>query len=294
LTTPKEFQELVKIKCGLQYEHFSSPHQAQEKLLFMKIDDLKALAIQGKNDLLLSIIEKYEPAFTKLRNYKTVHEKYAKLNEEGEEDTNVVFKNNYHVVASDALQSFYGILHSYIQSIMTVKTETFRFLFSFHNDLFTAISYLRKDVKKEKPLREHADILYNLYSVDVVIGSVEYELICAKYRYNYEDEKASVKGSEEYTCVVNLVPKDNSITKNGIYKNVLTVGNYVCKIMEYDLNTLLSLGHLNQSRKNISYDKYRSSLPLKIGHYWFVGNHVSGMFPLNTLPFGPIRAPTGL
>ena len=298
ITTPNEFQELAKIKCGVHYEGFVNPRLGQETGLVSYIEKLREEAVDKKNDLLTSIIDKNLPALKALNKYKPVWLRYRnrriKAEEEGEEEEPDIIKNDYHIVATDALQSFYGILSEYVEKIMTVKSDSLKFLFSFRDELFTNITYLKKDILKETPLREHADLLFNIYTVDVRIGEIEYDLICAKYKYNYEDQRARppVSGTNEFTCIMNLVPKVNEITMYGTYKNVISIGNYICKIMEYDLHTLMDLEHLLRSEKNVPMDKhYRPTLPLRIGNYWFVGNYISGMFPLNSLPFGPFMEP---
>lgn len=238
MTTPKEFRELAKIKCGVIYEELMNPVQGQTLMLSKTIQKLKEDAIAGKNDVLVSIIDRYMPAFDTLLTYKDRSQRQKELDEEGSNEL-LDWKNNYHIVASDALRSLYGILSSYVQEIMTVHMDTFKFLFSFHHDLFTNVT-----LRKEKRFEEHADILFNVYSVDVSIGGAEYTLICAKYRYTYKDERMKIVGSDEYTCVINLVPK-TTVTKFGLYSDVITIGNYICKILEYKKQVLIDLQHLH-------------------------------------------------
>jgi hypothetical protein len=89
-----------------------------------------------------------------------------------------------------------------------------------------------------------------------------------------------------YKNIINIVPMDNEISLTGQNSQILSMGNYICKIVEYQVQTSIS------SASNSSESCEKNWEEIKINdNYVFVGHCSSDVYPLNVINIPPLIIP---
>jgi hypothetical protein len=170
---------------------------------------------------------------------------------------------NYHKV-------YYTILSDYLRTIgLTYDNSTCKYLYSNR----ATIGYIKNDEYK-------FDIINNYYSIDIKIGS--------KFKLYFTVYSPLINGktinSYEYRNIVNIVPFDNDIQATGQNTKILSIGNYICKVVEY-----YDIGQTSiNSSSNLTESCEKKWDNIQIDHeYVFVGHCSSGVYPLDQISIPP-------
>jgi hypothetical protein len=155
-----------------------------------------------------------------------------------------VYMDNPH----DELKTLYNIYDSYLKQInMTPIKDTLKFSHNY------------------KKTYERAEIFMNIYTIDVTVGDDIFILYCGNYKFIYN-------GTTNYfNCIINLIPKENKITRIGLHQNILTIGGLLCKIIDYTDQIKIMSGNIPKINNT----------------YSFLGHYMHNIYPLNIIEFPP-------
>lgn len=158
---------------------------------------------------------------------------------------------------------YYNILSNYLREIgLTIKGN---------------LEYITKYIST----LDECIIKFNVYSIEIKIEDDMYILYCALYRvWNKEIYLG------EFNTTINIVRSDNKILPTGQNNFVISMGNYICKVINYKEHT--NIGE-NSSLSNLtnSCEKAYSDIDIdgKEGEYLFTGHCSHNVYPLNLISF---------
>jgi hypothetical protein len=142
-----------------------------------------------------------------------------------------------HGIAADMKANhFISKLNEYMREYIDYKSITnFQYLFS-----------------NSCKLVENLEIHNSYHSIDITIDGIDLTVIFNRYTLNNEDD------SESKLIITNIVPKENTINKYGVYNKILSVGILIYKVFEY-----------NELTNTRGTDEY--------SNYVFIGNYLGNL-----------------
>jgi hypothetical protein len=152
----------------------------------------------------------------------------------------------------DEFKALHDIIDSYLKQInMNVNQETLTFQYAF------------------KKKFDSAEVTMNVYTIEATIDEDEYILYCGNYNFTFSGS------TNNFNCIINLLPKSSKITNIGLHSQPLSIGLYICKIIDYEFQL------------KIKPDR----LPFVSTTYKFIGHYMHNIHPLETIVFPRVCEP---
>jgi hypothetical protein len=162
-------------------------------------------------------------------------------------------KINYHKV-------YYTILGEYLRSINLKR--------------FGDLEY----ITKYTAILDQCIIKFNVYSINIQIEADKYILYCALYRAWNKDKYLG-----EFNTTINIVPFENKILPTGQNSTVISMGNYICKVISYKTHSDINSNSNSEQSCSIKYEDI--DIDGEDGEYIFTGHCSHNVFPLNEIKF---------
>jgi hypothetical protein len=193
---------------------------------------------------------------------------YKKINNELP-DGHVKSRNiNYH-------RMYYTILSNYLREIgLKYDNSTCKYLY-WHR---TTIGHIKDDEYK-------FDTNNYYFSINVNVGSDKFKLYFVVNSPKINGKRITSGPNIVYKNIINMIPINNDIELTGQNTQILSMGNYICKIVEYYDTNPVQTSINSSSTSSESCEKNWNDI--KINHkYVFIGHCSSDVYPLNeiTLP----------
>jgi hypothetical protein len=120
-------------------------------------------------------------------------------------------------------------------------------------------------------------IIYNnFYSININVGEDKFILYFVKYKISNNDKELG-----EFKNIVNIVPIESKILPTGQNSNIISMGNYICKIIEY-YKPIPQTSINSNSTLTESCEKSWDDIKIN-DNYVFVGHCSNDVFPLNEI-----------
>jgi hypothetical protein len=182
---------------------------------------------------------------------------------------------NYH-------RTYYTILSNYLREIgLNYDNSTCKYLY-WHR---TTIGHIKDDEYK-------FDTNNYYYSINVNVGTDRFKLYFVVNSPKIYGKRITGGPDTVYKNIINIVPIDNDIQLTGQNTQILSMGNYICKIVEYYNPPQTSINSSSTSSESCEKDWK----DIKIDdEYVFVGHCSSDVYPLRDikLPQNPNIIPPG-
>ena len=179
------------------------------------------------------------------------------LEDKSKETNNVVMnsiieKKKPEINDKNIISKYYEIINLYLKNInLTYDISTLKFLYATQHDFLAT------------PDTPRCHFIINFYSIEIKVGDDIFILYFIKYIYNkYKDKSPEFSA---YNAILNIVPKTNTINICGVNNEILSLGLYICKIIEY--KDLYMKDNIEDRSINTSYD--------------FIGDMINNMYPLS-------------
>jgi len=194
---------------------------------------------------------------------------YNKINNELP-DGHVKSRNiNYH-------RMYYTILSNYLREIeLKYDNSTCKYLY-WHR---TTIGHIKDDEYK-------FDTNNYYFSINVNVGTDRFKLYFVINSPKIYGKRITGGPDTVYKNIINIVPIDNDIQLTGQNTKILSIGNYICKIVEYYTPPQTSINSSSTSSESCEKDWK----DIKIDNeYVFVGHCSTDVYPLRDikLPLNP-------
>jgi hypothetical protein len=176
---------------------------------------------------------------------------------------------NYH-------RMYYKILSNYLKEIgLNYDNSTCKYLY-WHR---TTIGHLKDDKYK-------FDSNNFYFSINVNVGTDRFKLYFVVNSPKIYGKRVSSDPNIVYKNILNIVPIDNDIQLTGQNTQILSMGNYICKIVEYYSPPQTSIN--SSSTSSESCEKDWKDIRIN-DEYVFVGHCSSDVYPLRDikLPLNP-------
>jgi len=211
----------------------------------------------------------YETLIEMKRHFFTIPtNKYTRImyNEINNElpDGHVKNRNiNYH-------RTYYTILSKYLRKIgLKYDDSTCRYLY-WHR---TTIGHIKDDEYK-------FDTNNYYYSINVNVGTDRFKLYFVINSPKIYGKRITGGPDTVYKNIINIVPIDNDIQLTGQNTQILSIGNYICKIVEYYNPPQTSINSSSTSSESCEKDWK----DIKIDdNYVFVGHCSTDVYPLREI-----------
>jgi hypothetical protein len=133
-------------------------------------------------------------------------------------------------------------------------------------------------ITKYKATLDNCIIKFNVYSIKIQIENDIFILYCALYRiWNKEIYLG------EFNTTLDIVPIDNTILATGQNSKIISMGNYICKVINYKTHSSLSSNSTDIKNCNKKY----IDLDIDGDEYIFTGHCSHNIYPLNLINFPP-------
>jgi hypothetical protein len=133
-------------------------------------------------------------------------------------------------------------------------------------------------ITKYKATLDNCKIIFNVYSIKIQIENDIFILYCALYRIWNKDILLG-----DFTTTLDIVPDDNTILATGQNSKIISMGNYICKVINYKDHS--SISESSSDIKNCN--KKYADININDSEYVFTGHCSHNIYPLNEINFPP-------
>jgi len=162
------------------------------------------------------------------------------------------------VKPTNSIMKYYQIINLYLKNIgLTFDKKTIKFLYTIK------LKFPNDDLEEVE-----STFTLNVYSIEIKINEDIFLLYFIKYRFTRKDKDATATGI--YNAILNMVPITNKITVCGLNSEILSMGFYICKFVEYTSQSAVDWTNFEDYKK-----RYLNRI------YVFVGDYVNNMYPIS-------------
>jgi hypothetical protein len=129
---------------------------------------------------------------------------------------------------------------------------------------------------------DNSKFIINVYSIKVNIETDSFIFYVIKYKFIQNDKDMGI-----FTAIYNIVTNDNKILETGQNEYYLNAGNYICKPVEYIIQTLVvGSDECKSEKSNHDCCSELTEDQIKINNtYKFIGNCSHNIYPLSEINF---------
>ena len=189
--------------------------------------------------------------------------------------------DNLRPIKKNYIKLYYKILNEYLSLIVMNFTNTniptFEYAYTFNID--------------------ESIFIINIYSILITIGLDNFIFYVSKYKFIKNNITIGI-----FTSIINIIPLDTTnkyyLLESGQYRDIISCGNYICKIIEYSDDQTDVIGSDSDTDDSDNEDKTNNNCShlkedqIYINNiYRFIGHCSHNIYPLNLINFPDIIIP---